>query len=180
MTAFKDLRPDLLTQVQQDRTLRRLDTVIVRLAKSLRLPGDDEGGTRERREEYRRSRGMTWPSAGRRFPIISSTHGARLKARETHHPRLPGERPSRITELRHPHCRCAQPMKDQALAPPYSRPRPQPQPHPRPQPYPGYVPERALPMVKRPRRYERALHQTNRTPVRPSSLTTAAETPIFF
>eukprot|EP00904_Undaria_pinnatifida_P001671 jgi/Undpi1/11504/HiC_scaffold_30.g13801.m1 len=44
LTAFKDLRPDLLTQVQQDRTLRRLDTVIVRLAKSLRLPGDDEEG----------------------------------------------------------------------------------------------------------------------------------------
>ncbi|CAM9310230.1 unnamed protein product [Laminaria digitata] len=42
LTAFKDLRPDLLSQVQQDRTLRRLETVIVRLAKSLRVPGDDE------------------------------------------------------------------------------------------------------------------------------------------
>lgn len=43
--AFKDYRPDLLAKVQNDRILHRLETAIVRLAKSLRVPGDeDEGG----------------------------------------------------------------------------------------------------------------------------------------
>ena len=46
--AFKDYRPDLLMKAQNDRTLHRLETAIVRLAKSLRIPGDeDEGGERK-------------------------------------------------------------------------------------------------------------------------------------
>lgn len=46
LTAFKDYNPELLQQVQEDRTLLRLETPIVRLAKSLRIPGDEgeEGG----------------------------------------------------------------------------------------------------------------------------------------
>ena len=43
LTAVRDYRPDLLEQAQNDRTLRRLETPIVRLAKSLRIAGDDEG-----------------------------------------------------------------------------------------------------------------------------------------
>lgn len=42
--AFKDFDPDLLAQAQGDRTLRRLETEIVRLAKSLKISEDDEGG----------------------------------------------------------------------------------------------------------------------------------------
>lgn len=48
LMAFKDYRPDLLMKAQNDRTLHRLETAIVRLAKSLRIPGDeDEGGESE-------------------------------------------------------------------------------------------------------------------------------------
>lgn len=42
LIAFKDYRPDLLRKVQGDRTLHRLETAIVRLAKSLRVSGDEE------------------------------------------------------------------------------------------------------------------------------------------
>lgn len=42
LTAFKDCRPDLLRQAQNDRTLRRLETAIVRIAKALTVPGDEE------------------------------------------------------------------------------------------------------------------------------------------
>lgn len=41
LTAFKDFRPDLLEQAQSDRTLRRLEPPIVKLAKSLQIAGDD-------------------------------------------------------------------------------------------------------------------------------------------
>ncbi|CAN0285994.1 unnamed protein product, partial [Hapterophycus canaliculatus] len=44
LTAFKDFRPDLLRQVQNDRTLRRLETAIVRIAKSLSVLGEEEDG----------------------------------------------------------------------------------------------------------------------------------------
>lgn len=42
LIAFKDSRPDLLMEAQKDRTLHRLETAIVRIAKSLRVPGDED------------------------------------------------------------------------------------------------------------------------------------------
>ncbi|CAM9839102.1 unnamed protein product, partial [Ectocarpus fasciculatus] len=42
LIAFKDCRPDLLVEAQNDRTLHRLETAIVRIAKSLRVPGDED------------------------------------------------------------------------------------------------------------------------------------------
>lgn len=42
LIAFKDSRPDLLMEAQNDRTLHRLETAIVRIAKSLRVPGDED------------------------------------------------------------------------------------------------------------------------------------------
>lgn len=44
LTAFREYRPDLLEQAQNDRIFRRLETPVVRLARSLRIAGEDEEG----------------------------------------------------------------------------------------------------------------------------------------
>ncbi len=51
--AFKDYRQDLLEKIQADRTLHRLETAIVRIAKSLRVSDDEGEDAGERRGENR-------------------------------------------------------------------------------------------------------------------------------
>lgn len=55
LTAFREFKPDLLLKTQSDRMIRKLEPPIVKLAKSLRIEGDEgDGGERPKPPRYLR------------------------------------------------------------------------------------------------------------------------------